>query len=65
MIIIIICDIREDLEKREDFNCFFLLTVRPIVTCGSRVSRAAPNHTLPAFLNLHGMLYNLMFIHFN
>ena len=31
-----------------------LLTVRPIVTCGSRVSRAPPHYTLPAFLNLHG-----------
>ena len=31
-----------------------LLTVRPIVTCGSRVSRAPPHHTLPDFLNLHG-----------
>ena len=32
---------RLDLEKREDFR-------------GSRVSRAPPDHTLPAFLNLHG-----------
>ena len=31
-----------------------LLTVRSIVTCDSRVSRAPPIHTLPAFLNLHG-----------
>ena len=28
------------------------MTVRPIVTCGSRVSRAPPHHTLPVFLNL-------------
>ena len=34
-----------------------LLTVRPIVTCGSRVSPAPPHHTLPAFQNLHGILY--------
>ena len=26
----------------------------PFVTLGSRVSRAPPRHTLPAFLNLHG-----------
>ena len=25
----------------------------PIVTCGSRVSRAPPHHPLPVFLNLH------------
>ena len=25
----------------------------PIVTRGSRISRAPPHHTLPAFLNLH------------
>ena len=31
-----------------------LLTVRLIVTCGSRVSRSPPRHTFPAFLNLHG-----------
>ena len=28
--------------------------IQPIVTRGSRVSRAPPHHTLPAFLNLHG-----------
>ena len=27
----------------------------PTVTRGSRVSRAPPNHTLPAFLNLNGI----------
>ena len=26
----------------------------PIVTRGSRVSRAPPRHTIPAFLNLNG-----------
>ena len=29
----------------------------PILTRGSRVSRAPPHHTLPAFLNLHGRTY--------
>ena len=33
----------------------FLLIVGPIVTFSSSVSRAPPNHTLPAFLNLHDM----------
>ena len=33
-----------------------LLTDRPIVTCGSRVSRAPPHYTLPTFLNLHSSL---------
>ena len=28
--------------------------IHPIVTRGSRVSRAPPHHTLPAFLNLNG-----------
>ena len=28
----------------------------PIVKRGSRVSRAPPHHTLPAFLNLNGMI---------
>ena len=28
---------------------------QPIVTRGSRVSRAPPHNTLRAFLNLHGM----------
>ena len=28
----------------------------PIVTRCSRVSRAPPNHTLPAFLILHGII---------
>ena len=32
-----------------------LLTILSIVTRGSRVSHAPPHHTLPAFLNLHGM----------
>ena len=31
-----------------------LLTVRAIVTCGCRVSRASQHYTLPAFQNLHG-----------
>ena len=35
-----------------------LLTVRPIVKCGPRVSRAPPHHTLPASLNLHGRIQN-------
>ena len=26
----------------------------PILTCGSRLSRAPPHHTLPAFLYLNG-----------
>ena len=30
----------------------------PNVTRGSRVSRAPPHHTLPAFLNLHGTRKN-------
>ena len=34
-----------------------LLTVRSIVTRGSRVSRALPHHTLPAFLSLHGRIF--------
>ena len=34
-----------------------LLTVRPMVTGGFRVSRAPPRHTLPAFQNLHGRLF--------
>ena len=34
-----------------------LLTARPIVTCGSRVSPAPPHHTLPAFLNLRDILF--------
>ena len=28
--------------------------IHPIVTRGSRVSRAPPHHSIPAFLNLHG-----------
>ena len=39
-----------------------LLTVRPIVTCGSRGSRAPPHHTLPTFLNLHGSTLSVTFI---
>ena len=31
-----------------------LLTVRPMMTCDLRVSRAPPHHTLSAFLNIHG-----------
>ena len=29
---------------------------RPIMTHGSGVTRAPPNHTLLAFLNLHGII---------
>ena len=36
-----------------------LLTVRPIVTCGSRVSPAPPRHTLPALQNIDGISINL------
>ena len=46
------------LKSGKILSCFVLvscvLTVRPIVTCSSRVSRAPPHHTLPAFQNLHG-----------
>ena len=29
---------------------------QPILTRGSRVSRAPPHHTLPAFLNINGSI---------
>ena len=32
----------------------------PIVTRGSRVSRAPPHHTLPTFLNLNGIISYLV-----
>ena len=44
------------LKSGKIFICF-AFTVRPVVTCGSRVSRAPPHHTLPAFLNLHGIIF--------
>ena len=33
-------------------------TSHPIVRRGSRVSRALPHHTLPAFQNLNGSIFN-------
>ena len=36
---------------------YFTGNNHPIVTRGSRFSRAPPHHTLPAFLNLHGNFF--------
>ena len=40
------------LKSGKIYSC--LLTVCPIVTYSSRVSRAPPHHIFPAFQNLHG-----------
>ena len=56
--IIIIDREKDPLKKRGDLRgCLSKVTLTlNIVTRGSRVSRAPPHHTLPAFLNLHGSI---------